>query len=81
MARLSAACGGARLTDGLFPFAEDADRLSRPWRKGKYYSYRHISPRHYSLAGSYADMSTELSSKRKKGMDRQEEREREVVAP
>lgn len=35
MARLSAACRGARLTDGLFPFAEDADGLSGPWQGKK----------------------------------------------
>lgn len=40
------ACGVGQVTDGLFPFIEDADRLCGPWQNGKYYSYRHISPTH-----------------------------------
>lgn len=72
MARLSAACRGARLTDGLFPFAEDADGLSGPWRGEKKEKentiYTGISAAaDSSLAVSYADMSTGLSSRRKRG--------------
>lgn len=69
VAWLSAACGGARLTDGLFLFGEDADSLSGPWWNGKYYSYSHISPRHSS--------NWELHTRQLSCRQREREKERE----
>lgn len=70
MAQLPAACGGARLTDGLFPFAEDADRHSGPRRKTEM-----LFIQAYQLQ-TQVWLSCADVSKKKKETNRQGERER-----
>lgn len=68
---------GTGLTDGLFPFAEDADRHSGPRRKTEILFIQAYQPQ-TQVWLSCADVSAELSSKRKKERDREGEKERKI---